>query len=119
MSTYRFVTGVSPVTMDDLTSGFNIGTNYSISPEFNELTGFTEEDVREMLDYYRTTCEFHHTTDELIEAMKPWYDNYCFAEESYGRTTMYNSNMVLYFVDNYIRSGCQIPKNMIGAEMSV
>ena len=113
MSTYRFVTGVSPVTMDDLTSGFNIGTNYSISPEFNELTGFTEEDVREMLDYYRTTCEFHHTTDELIEAMKPWYDNYCFAEESYGRTTMYNSNMVLYFVDNYIRSGCQIPKNMI------
>ena len=108
-----FVTGVSPVTMDDLTSGFNIGTNYSISPEFNELVGFTEEDVREMLDYYRTTAEFHHTTDELIEVMKPWYDNYCFAEESYGRTTMYNSNMVLYFVDNYIRSGCQIPKNMI------
>jgi len=108
-----FVTGVSPVTMDDLTSGFNIGTNYSTSPEFNELTGFTEEDVREMLNYYRTTCEFHHTTDELIEKMKPWYDNYCFAEESYGKTTMYNSNMVLYFVDNYIRSGGQLPKNMI------
>ena len=108
-----FVTGVSPVTMDDLTSGFNIGTNYSASPEFNELVGFTEEEVREMLDYYRTTIEFHHTTDELIEAMKPWYDNYCFAEESYGRTTMYNSNMVLYFVDNYIRSGGQLPKNMI------
>ena len=108
-----FVTGVSPVTMDDLTSGFNIGTNYSISPEFNELVGFTEEDVREMLDYYRTTAEFHHTTDELIELMKPWYDNYCFAEESYGRTTMYNSNMVLYFVDNYIRSGCNAPKKMI------
>ena len=108
-----FVTGVSPVTMDDLTSGFNIGTNYSTSPEFNELVGFTEEDVREMLDYYRTTVEFHHTTDELIEVMKPWYDNYCFAEKRYGRTTMYNSNMVLYFVDNYIRSGCQIPDNMI------
>ena len=45
------MTGVSPVTMDDLTSGFNIGTNYSVSPEFNELVGFTEEDVREMLDY--------------------------------------------------------------------
>ena len=108
-----FVTGVSPVTMDDLTSGFNIGTNYSLSPEFNELVGFTEKDVRAMLDYYATTCEFHHTTDELIEAMKPWYDNYCFAEESYGRTTMYNSNMVLYFVDNYIRSGCELPKKMI------
>ncbi len=108
-----FVTGVSPVTMDDLTSGFNIGTNYSLSPEFNELVGFTEADVRAMLEYYATTCEFHHTTDELIEAMKPWYDNYCFAEESYGHTTMYNSNMVLYFVDNYIRSGCELPKKMI------
>ena len=108
-----FVTGVSPVTMDDLTSGFNIGTNYSLSPEFNELVGFTEEDVRAMLDYYATTCEFHHTTDELIDIMKPWYDNYCFAEESYGRTTMYNSNMVLYFVDNYIRSGGKIPRRML------
>ena len=108
-----FVTGVSPVTMDDLTSGFNIGTNYSTSPEFNELVGFTEEDVRQMLDYYRTTAEFHHTTDELIEKMKPWYDNYCFAKQCYGRTTMYNSNMVLYFVDNYIRSGCEIPDHMI------
>lgn len=108
-----FVTGVSPVTMDDLTSGFNIGTNYSTSPEFNGLVGFTEEDVREMLDYYRTTVEFHHTTDELIETMKPWYDNYCFAKQSYGRTTMYNSNMVLYFVDNYVRNGGQLPEKMI------
>ena len=108
-----FVTGVSPVTMDDLTSGFNIGTNYSLSPEFNEMTGFNEEEVRAMLDYYATTCEFHHSTDELIEAMKPWYDNYCFAEQSYGSTTMYNSNMVLYFVDNYIRNGGYMPRNMV------
>ena len=108
-----FVTGVSPVTMDDVTSGFNIGTNYSLSPEFNELMGFTEREVREMLDYYRTTCEFHHTTDELIEIMKPWYDNYCFAEESYGRITMYNASMVLYFVDNYVRRNGNVPKYML------
>ena len=114
-----FVTGVSPVTMDDLTSGFNIGTNYSTSPEFNELTGFSEEDVRAMLDYYRTTCEFHHSTDELIQRMKPWYDNYCFAMQSYGKTTMYNSNMVLYFVDNYIRNGGQLPDNMIEENIRV
>lgn len=108
-----FVTGVSPVTMDDVTSGFNIGTNYSMSAEFNELMGFTEDEVREMLDYYRTTCEFHHTTDELIEGMKPWYDNYCFATKSYGRTTMYNSCMVLYFIDNYIRNGGDYPDYML------
>ena len=52
-----FVTGVSPVTMDDLTSGFNIGTNYSLSYEFNEMTGFTEEEVREMLTYYTETLQ--------------------------------------------------------------
>ena len=108
-----FVTGVSPVTMDDLTSGFNIGTNYSLSPEFNELTGFTEEEVRDMLTYYATTSTFHHTPDELIEVMKPWYDNYCFASQRYGCATMYNSNMVLYFVDNYIRNGGQLPSRMI------
>jgi len=109
-----FVTGVSPVTMDDLTSGFNIGTNYSMSEEFNEMTGFTEEEVRDMLDYYATTCEFHHTTDELIELMKPWYDNYCFAKNCYGRTTMYNSCMVLYFIDQYINfNNCDIPDDMV------
>lgn len=114
-----FVTGVSPVTMDDLTSGFNIGTNYSLSSEFNEMTGFTEEEVRAMLDYYATTSEFHHSTDELIETMKPWYDNYCFSENSYGRTTMYNSNMVLYFVDNYIRNGGEMPRNMVEENIRV
>lgn len=114
-----FVTGVSPVTMDDLTSGFNIGTNYSLSPEFNKMNGFNEEEVRAMLDYYATTCQFHHSTDELIEAMKPWYDNYCFAEQSYGSTTMYNSNMVLYFVDNYIRNGGYMPRNMVEENIRV
>ena len=62
-----FVTGVSPVTMDDLTSGFNIGTNYTLNPQFNEMTGFTEKDVRDMLEYYSTTCPFNHSVDELIE----------------------------------------------------
>ena len=108
-----FVTGVSPVTMDDLTSGFNIGTNYSLTPQFNEMTGFTEEEVREMLGYYSSVLPFNHTVDELITVMKPWYDNYCFAVKRYGKTTMYNSVMVLYFLDNYIRNEYDIPDSMI------
>ena len=113
-----FITGVSPVTMDDLTSGFNIGTNYSLSSEFNEMMGFTESEVREMLAYYSTNSPFRHTIDELIEIMKPWYDNYCFAQECYGDTTMYNSNMVLYFVYNYIRNG-KVPRNMIESNIRI
>ena len=114
-----FMTGVSPVTLDDLTSGFNIGTNYSLSPDFNEMTGFTEEEVRKMLDYYGSVLPFNHTTDELIKVMKPWYDNYCFAEERYGETTMYNSMMVLYFVDNYIDYEYQIPKKMVETNIRI
>ena len=105
-----FVTGVSPVTMDDLTSGFNIGTNYSLSPEFNEMVGFTEEEVREMLAYYASVLPFHHSVDELIEVMKPWYGNYCFDNSECGMATIYNPAMVLNFVDNYIQSNYEIPK---------
>ena len=114
-----FVTGVSPVTMDDLTSGFNIGTNYSLAPEFNEMTGFTENEVRDMLGYYSSVLPFNHSVDELIKVMKPWYDNYCFAEEEYGKTTMYNSVMVLNFLDKYIRNNYDIPKNMVESNVRI
>ena len=114
-----FVTGVSPVTMDDLTSGFNIGTNYSLSSDFNEMTGFTEEEVREMLDYYGSVLPFNHTTDELIKVMKPWYDNYCFAVKSYGKTTMYNSVMVLNFISNYIDNEYDIPDSMVETNIRI
>ena len=105
-----FVTGVSPVTMDDLTSGFNIGTNYSLAPEFNEMVGFTEDEVREMLAYYASVLPFRHSVDELIEVMKPWYGNYCFDNSECGMATIYNPAMVLNFVDNYIQSNYEIPK---------
>ena len=105
-----FVTGVSPVTMDDLTSGFNIGTNYSLSPEFNEMVGFTEVEVREMLAYYSSVLPFRHSVDELIEVMKPWYDNYCFATSECGKDTICNPAMVLDFMNYYIQNNYEIPK---------
>ena len=114
-----FITGVSPVTMDDLTSGFNIGTNYSLTPKFNAMMGFTEDEVREMLTYYSTKAPFHHTVDELIELMKPWYDNYCFAQECYDQPTLYNSNMVLYFDKNYIDNNGKAPRNMIESNIRI
>ncbi|MBR3029266.1 MAG: AAA family ATPase [Bacteroidales bacterium] len=112
-----FITGVSPVTMDDLTSGFNIGTNYTTQPEFNAMVGFTEEEVREMIDYYRQYYTFQHSTDELIDIMKPWYDNYCFAKDCVDESPLYNSDMVLYFIDNYIRRKGRVPENMLDANI--
>lgn len=112
-----FITGVSPVTMDDLTSGFNIGTNYTMQPEFNAMVGFTETEVRDMLDYYRQHYPFRHTTDELIDAMRPWYDNYCFSEYSLGEPSLFNSDMVLYFVYFYTKDKGRFPRQMLDANI--
>lgn len=65
-----FLTGVSPVTMDDLTSGFNIADNYSCNSAFNNMIGFNEQEVRNLIDYYKSQTELPHTTDEVIEIMK-------------------------------------------------
>ena len=108
-----FITGVSPVTMDDLTSGFNIGTNYTTDPAFNAMVGFTEQEVRQMLDYYRQFYTFRHTTDELIEAMRPWYDNYCFSPKCLDEPPMFNSDMVLYFVYFYTLNKGHFPDQML------
>lgn len=107
-----FMTGVSPVTLDDLTSGFNIGWNISTDPQFNMMLGFSEKDVREMLRYYRESELLKGDTEAMIAEMKPWYDNYCFAEESLeGDPKMYNCDMVLYYLRHYLTSG-KAPKQM-------
>lgn len=108
-----FVTGVTPLTLSDVTSGFNIGKNVSMDKKFNEAIGFSETEVRAMLDYYRgATGVFQHTNDEIIEYIRPWYDNYCFAEESANDDRMFNSDMILYFMSHYIDEG-KYPRNMI------
>ena len=108
-----FMTGVSPVTLDDLTSGFNIGWNISTNPFFNQMLGFSEEDVRAMLRYYQEAGQLKGDVEEMIQEMKPLYDKYCFAEESLKRDSkMFNCDMVLYYLRNRIQSG-QSPKHMI------
>lgn len=100
-----FITGVSPITMDDVTSGFNIGMNISMQPMFNSIIGFSEEEVREMIGYYKKegALPADVTADELVEMMKPWYDNYCFSSRKLDER-MFNSDMTLYFLNSYLQS---------------
>lgn len=107
--------GVSPVTLDDVTSGFNIGWNISIKPEFDEMLGFSTTDVVEMFTYYKEhgSIPVDSDIDAIVNDMKPWYDNYCFAEEALKKKTrMFNCDMVLYYLRNYMDNGCS-PRQMI------
>jgi hypothetical protein len=81
------------------------------------MVGFTEQEVRQMLDYYRHYYTFRHTTDELIELMKPWYDNYCFSPKCLDESPMFNSDMVLYFVYFYTKDKGRFPKNMLDSNI--
>ena len=95
-----FVTGVSPVTMDDVTSGFNIGKNLSLLPEYNELLGFTEADVRWMLKTYRDLGAFDRDVEETMDTMREWYDGYLFAKTA--PNTVYNADMVLHYLGHSV-----------------
>ena len=107
-----FITGVSPITMDDVTSGFNIGTNISMLPQFNNIIGFSEGEVREMIAYYKDEGSLPEdvTVDGLVKIMKPWYDNYCFSSRKLEER-MFNSDMTLYFLNSYLQQ--QLPPEMM------
>lgn len=110
-----FMMGVSPVTLDDVTSGFNIGWNISIKPEFDEMLGFSTTDVVEMFTYYKEhgSIPADSDIDAIVNDMKPWYDNYCFAKQALKKKTrMFNCDMVLYYLRNYMDTGCP-PEEMI------
>ena len=105
--------GVSPVTMDDVTSGYNIASNISLRPEFNLMLGFSEDDVREMIRYYRSQERISQDEETLIADMKPWYDNYCFSGNRVNKDPkVFNCDMVLYYINRVMQTG-EPPKQMI------
>ena len=110
--TRLFITGVSPVTMDDVTSGFNIGTNISLDPQFADFTGFRHDDLRAIADYYGAHCGFD--ADKAHDAALTWYDNCRFG--SYDAPPLANTTLVLGFFSHLWRTG-KFPDNMIDANL--
>lgn len=110
-----FITGVSPVTLDDVTSGFNIGWHISTKPEFNQMLGFSTEDVCNFFNYYKSTGEIRQDcdVDAVVKEMKPWYDNYCFSKNALEtQSRVFNCDMVIYYLRNYMSRG-EAPEEMI------
>ena len=110
--TRLFITGVSPVTMDDVTSGFNIGTNISLMPQFADFTGFRHDDLRAIADYYGARCGFD--ADKAYAAALTWYDNCRFG--CADAPPLANTTLVLSFF-NYLWQARRFPDNMIDANL--
>jgi len=105
--------GISPCTLDDVTSGFNNFVNITADPNFNMALGFSESEVREMIGYYQQASLITRDADDIINEIRPWYDNYCFSPDRFQiDPTMFNSDMVLYYMYNLI-SRNKAPRNMV------
>ena len=108
-----FMTGVSPVTMDDLTSGFNIASNISQDADFNAMLGFSEQETLQMYRDFKGTGKYvDGDPGRIVAGIKPWYDGYCFAEEKIGKESVFNSDMVFYHLKSMVAMG-RPPKNMV------
>lgn len=98
--------GVSPVTMDDVTSGYNIASALTLDEQFNEMLGFSDEDVRQIIRYYNEAGAFSLDEEETLEAMRPWYDGYCFSEYADVKNHhVFNTDMVLYYLKSFLNNG--------------
>ena len=111
-----FITGVSPVTMDDVTSGFNIGTNVSLHPDFNEMVGFTEAEVRRLVETYRDCDVFDQDVYAAMGVMGDWYNGYRFAKAA--ETDLYNTDMVLYYLKDSIPNR-PVPDELIDSNVRI
>ena len=102
-----FITGVAPITLDSLTSGFNIGLDITQDKDFNEMMGFTKEELLKIMEEEEITKK---EQEEIMPIMKENYDGYRFSIK--GTEKIYNSNMCLYFLNRYLRFE-EIPTQLI------
>ena len=107
-----FITGVAPITLDSLTSGFNIGLDITQDRDFNEMMGFTNSELLQMIEDLEITKE---EQKEILPIMKENYDGYRFSLKANEK--MYNSNMCLYFLNRYLEQR-KVPHQLIDVNIA-
>jgi hypothetical protein len=116
-----FITGVSPVVMSDITSGYNIAENIYFEPEFNDLCGFTEKEIKDVLTKIEEKCGFKKGKAEAapeaaLDMMREYYNGYSFDYEAH--TKIYNPTLALYFLKRFYRR-CKYPEEMLDSNLAV
>ena len=107
-----FITGVAPITLDSLTSGFNISSDKTQDERFNGMMGFTEQELKELMKVQNIKND---EQEILIPIMRENYNGYKFS--LHGKEKIYNSNMCLYFLNSYTELG-RIPERLIDVNIA-
>ncbi len=107
-----FITGVTPVTLDSLTSGFSNASDISTDLQFAEMMGFTHEEVKVILQ--KIGIE-KGRLEVILKDLKKWYNGYLFHKEA--KNTIYNSEMLLYFADRYLTSN-RYPEQLLATSVA-
>lgn len=102
-----FITGVTSISLDSMTSGFNLATNITHDAEFVGMMGFTDEELRRLIPQIVDLDRYGHSVDEIIDRMKVLYDGYRFCPES--DVTVLNSSMCLYYLSEIARRNAEPP----------
>jgi hypothetical protein len=93
-----FMTGVSPISLDSLTSGFNITDNLTLDPEFHDMMGFTSEEINELINFILPNIS-DSERELIIKDLVEQYDGYRFSPDI--ETKLFNSSMTLYYLKKY------------------
>jgi hypothetical protein len=111
-----FATGVTPITLDSLTSGFNIATNITLEKSFSEMMGFTAHEVEVLISEICQLCP-DCDMEQIMNDMRDWYNGYLFHKD--GREKVYNSDMVLFFANSILKDKtCSYPEEMLDTNIA-
>ncbi|RUM73415.1 MAG: AAA family ATPase [Sulfurovum sp.] len=111
-----FITGVTPITLDSLSSGFNIVSNISNDESFNAMAGFTKYEVAYSLENSIFEKCQDINREELLKKLKKWYNGYRFNIEANER--VYNATLVNYFISKYDYKRCKMPIKMLDSNVA-
>ncbi|CAN2046611.1 AAA family ATPase [Candidatus Magnetomoraceae bacterium gMMP-1] len=111
-----FITGVSPVVMSDITSGYNIAKNIYLDESFNDLCGFTEKEVKDTLKNIVAECaKKDEELEKVLELMRIYYNGYKFAFDA--EELVYNPTLAIYFME-YFYNKCKYPRKMLDSNLA-
>ncbi len=105
-----FITGVTTIQLDSMTSGFSLAKNFTTNARFTTMFGFTERELRNLISQLVDLKQYGKSLDEVLIRMKEWYNGYCFNPDM--QETVFNSSMCLNYLSSIAETGRE-PRSML------